>query len=121
VVADGVRDYIRREIRAVKDTKKVFDKTSSELDSALQKNSHASKSKPQDGEEASKVLADTVVAFRHTAVDYGYQVNVFHLRKGHHLLHTMLSFMEAQSTFFRHGHDVMKDSQTFMKTVGDQV
>ena len=63
------------------------------LFSALQKNSHASRSKLQEREEvcepfvvcfrvysdyefeqASRMLSERSVAFRHTALDYGYQV-----------------------------------------------
>ncbi len=73
-------------MRQMKDTRSYFNKISGDLDSALAKNAAASKSKPQDLEDAANLLTATKSCFRYTALDYVYQVSMLQAKKGHVVL-----------------------------------
>ena len=64
----------------MKETKRVYDRISDDLDSALTKNAQAQKTKPSDIEEVNNVLTATRSAFGHTALDYVFQVESAFLR-----------------------------------------
>lgn len=61
----------------MKDTKKLFEKISDEMDAALNRNSQAQKSKPQECEEAHNTLTATRSCFAHTSLDYVFQVSFY--------------------------------------------
>ncbi|XP_065842215.1 arf-GAP with coiled-coil, ANK repeat and PH domain-containing protein 2-like isoform X1 [Oscarella lobularis] len=121
ILGDGLKDFLRKELRKVKDTKKVFDKLNTEVDSCLIKNSHISKSKVQEADEASRTLSDTSKAFRQIGLDYSCQLNAFHIRKGGTIVQNLLSFMEAQLDFLRHGQELTKTSQPQVQAVSEKV
>lgn len=120
-VCKNINNFIKQDIRKVKDAKKYFEKISDEMDNALIRNSNVLRSKPQECEEATNGLIATRSAFAHNSLDYVYQINVLRLKKRFDVLETMLSFMKAQNTFFHQGHDLFTDLDPYMKDVISQV
>lgn len=62
------------DIRKVKETRKHFEKISTDLDVALTKNAQASRSKPHECEETNSILTAMQSCFSHTSLDYVFQV-----------------------------------------------
>ncbi|CAL1530470.1 unnamed protein product [Lymnaea stagnalis] len=121
-VCKNLNNFIRIDIKKVKETKKLFEKISDDMDAAFIRNSQAAKSKPQECEEAHNTLTAMRSCFAHTSLDYVFQVNVLNSKKRFDILDTMLSFMHAQSTFFHQGHDLFQDLETtYMKEIAGQV
>lgn len=58
----------------MKETRKHFEKISNDLDTALVKNSQASRNKPHECEEVNNIVLATRSGFLHTALDYVFQV-----------------------------------------------
>ncbi|GFR62455.1 ARF-GAP with coiled-coil, ANK repeat and PH domain-containing protein 2-like [Elysia marginata] len=111
-----------RDIRKVKDTKKLFEKISDDMDSSLVRNSQAQRSKMQECEDANNALTAMRSCFAHTSLDYVFHINVLNSKKRFDILDTMLSFMHAQNTFFHQGHDLFQDLEsTYMKDIAGQV
>ncbi|RUS76306.1 hypothetical protein EGW08_015930 [Elysia chlorotica] len=124
---------LSRDIRKVKDTKKLFEKISDDMDSALVRNSQTQRSKTQECEDANNALTAMRSCFAHTSLDSP----PFNPRPAHFLHHIkdlternvseagqerMLSFMHAQNTFFHQGHDLFQDLEsTYMKDIAGQV
>ncbi|XP_014669586.1 PREDICTED: arf-GAP with coiled-coil, ANK repeat and PH domain-containing protein 3-like [Priapulus caudatus] len=117
-ICKNLDSFIRDEIRKVKDTKKVFEKISDDLDAGLVRNSAASKYRPVEGEEAHSLLTAMSSCFAHTALDYVFQINVLHSRKQYQVLDILLSFLHAQSVYFHQGHDFFEHSDCFLKQTG---
>ncbi|BFZ23577.1 hypothetical protein BsWGS_26617 [Bradybaena similaris] len=121
-VCKNLNSLIKNDIKKVKETKKLFEKISDDMDTALNRNSQAPKSKVQECEEAHNTLTATRSCFAHTSLDYVFQINVLNSKKRFDILDTMLSFMHAQSTFFHQGHDLFQDLETtYMKEIAGQV
>lgn len=121
-VCKNLNNFIRIDIKKVKETKKLFEKISDDMDAAYIRNSQAAKSKPQECEEANNTLTAMRSCFAHTSLDYVFQVNVLNSKKRFDILDTMLSFMHAQNTFFHQGHDLFQDLETtYMKDIAGQV
>eukprot|EP00106_Octopus_bimaculoides_P014605 XP_014782047.1 PREDICTED: arf-GAP with coiled-coil, ANK repeat and PH domain-containing protein 2-like [Octopus bimaculoides] len=120
-VCKNINNFIKQDIRKVKEAKKYFEKISDEMDNALIKNSNALRSKPQECEDATNGLIAMSSAFAHNSLDYVYQINVLRLKKRFDVLETMLSFMNAQNTYFHQGHDLFIDLDPYVKNVRDQV
>lgn len=78
----------------MKDTKKVFEKISDDLDAALVRNSAASKHKPAECEEAHSLLTAMSSCFAHTALDYVFQINVLHSHKQYQVLDIVRSYLK---------------------------
>uniref|UniRef100_A0A2C9KZY6 Arf-GAP with coiled-coil, ANK repeat and PH domain-containing protein 2 n=1 Tax=Biomphalaria glabrata TaxID=6526 RepID=A0A2C9KZY6_BIOGL len=121
-ICKNLNNFIRIDIKKVKETKKLFEKISDDMDAAYIRNSQAPKSKPQECEEANNTLTAMRSCFAHTSLDYVFQVNVLNSKKRFDILDTMLSFMHAQNTFFHQGHDLFRDLETtYMKDIAGQV
>ncbi len=88
----------------MKDTKGYFNKLSSDLDSALQKNAAvAAKGRPSDAEDAANLLTATKSCFRYTALDYVHQISMLQSRKRHEVMDSILSAVQAHGDFFGKG------------------
>ncbi len=64
-----------RDVKKVKETQRVFERISGDLDNALTKNAQTVRAKTAECEEAHNVLTATRSAFGHTALDYVFQVS----------------------------------------------
>ena len=73
----------------MKESHAEFDKISNLLDSALSRNSQATKSKPAEMEEAQNLLSATQSCFRHTALDHVYSISLIQAKKRHEILGTV--------------------------------
>lgn len=113
-----------------------LDKISNLLDSALLRNAQVNRTKPSEVEEATNLLSATRSGFRHTALDYTNALTLLQARKRNELLSTviqifhpqtlynkfqMLSFMQANSTFFHQGTDLTSDLEPVLKRLGDDL
>jgi len=106
----------------VKESKKHFDKISDELDSALAKNSQLPKNcKTSEAEEAENLLMATESAFNHTALDYAFQINVLQSKRRFHILGQLLTFMHANTAFFRQGGELMGCLESYLKDLGSKL
>ncbi|KAL4221052.1 ArfGAP with coiled-coil [Mactra antiquata] len=120
-VCKNLSQFIKMEIKKVKDTRKHFEKISDDLDSAMSRNSVAPRSKPQECEDSQNLMMANRSCFAHTSLDYVYQINILQSKKRFDVLETMLSFMHAQATFFHQGHELYQDNEEYMTSVQDQV
>ncbi|XP_070560410.1 arf-GAP with coiled-coil, ANK repeat and PH domain-containing protein 2-like isoform X2 [Ptychodera flava] len=120
-ISNTLSGFVREEIKKVKETKKVFDKISDDLDSAYAKHAQVNKAKPGEAEEVYNVLTATRSAFAHTALDYVCQISMVESRKRYEILNTILSFIQAQSTFYHQGHDLLQESNSFFKHLSSQL
>ena len=70
----NLQRFLKEDMKQMKDTRGYFNKISNDLDSALNKNAAASKSRPVEVEDATNFLTATQGCFRYTTLDYVYQV-----------------------------------------------
>ena len=75
-VTRNLQRFLKEDVKQMKDTRGYFNKISSDLDSALYKNSCVSKSRPNEVEEVTNLLTATQSCFRYTTLDYVYQVSL---------------------------------------------
>ncbi|KAK6177812.1 hypothetical protein SNE40_015841 [Patella caerulea] len=120
-VCKNLNNFIKNDVRKVKEARKHFEKISDDMDNALIRNASAQRSKQPECEEAHNVLTAMKSCFAHTSLDYVFQINVLQSKKRFEVLGTMLSFMHAQNTFFHQGHDLFADLEVYMKDVATQV
>ncbi|XP_071839738.1 arf-GAP with coiled-coil, ANK repeat and PH domain-containing protein 2-like isoform X1 [Apostichopus japonicus] len=120
-VSTVLNNFVKKDIKRVKDTKKYFDKITEELDTALNKNAQIIKAKPQEAEESRKLVLATRSAFGVTAFDYSLQINELQSKERQDVLNTLMSFMNAQYTFFHQGFDLLKDLQPTCKGLGNKI
>ncbi|XP_074653859.1 arf-GAP with coiled-coil, ANK repeat and PH domain-containing protein 2-like isoform X2 [Tubulanus polymorphus] len=120
-VSRNINDFVKVEIKKVKETRKHFEKISDDMDQALIKHSQAPKSKTQECEETNNILTAMRSCFWHTSLDYVFQLNVLHSKKRFDILSTMLSFMHAQNTYFHQGYDLFTDLEPYMKGIASQI
>ncbi len=98
----------------MRDTKGYFNKLSADLDSALQKNAAASKSRPAEVEDATNLLTATQSCFRYTALDYVFQISMIQAKKRHDVLEAILAPVLVYQEFFKNGKAM------FNKSVGTE-
>lgn len=73
-VANNLQSFLKEDMKQMRDTRGYFNKISNDLDGALNKNAAATKSRPNEVEDATNLLTATQSCFRYTTVDYVYQV-----------------------------------------------
>ncbi|KAH9513507.1 Chitin synthase, class 2 [Bulinus truncatus] len=88
-ICKNLNNFIRIDIKKVKETKKLFEKISDDMDAAFTRNSQAPKTKPQECEEAHNTLTAMRSCFAHTSLDYVFQVNVLNSKKRFDILDTV--------------------------------
>ncbi|XP_022340712.2 arf-GAP with coiled-coil, ANK repeat and PH domain-containing protein 2-like isoform X1 [Crassostrea virginica] len=120
-VCKNLNNFVKEDIKKVKDSQKDFEKASSDLDNAINRNSNVPRTKPQECEEAATMLKAKKSCFAHTTIDHVFQINILNSKKRYEILQTMLSFMHAHSTFFHQGHDLFKEFEPEMKNVATLV
>lgn len=95
-----LRDYIRTDIREVKDYRLLFGKVSESLDVALTRNAQANKNRLAEVTESSNYLAAATSCFRHTALDYVNLLIMLRSKKMPEILWTV-SVVSVVFLFFR--------------------
>ncbi|KAI8436667.1 hypothetical protein MSG28_010155 [Choristoneura fumiferana] len=120
-VHKNLADFIKVDIKGVKESKHHFDKISNDLDLALNRNSQMSRHKPADVEEAVNLLLATRSCFRHTALDHVQKITMLQARKRHEVLATFMSYMQACCTYYHQGADLSEDLEPFLKSIAEEV
>lgn len=108
-------------MKEVKDYRNLFQKVSENLDNALNKNAQVNKNKPADVVEAENFLAATRSCYQHTTLDYVNSLTMLQAKKKPDILSTLLSYVQACSTYYHQGSDLCEDYDPFFKGLGDEV
>uniref|UniRef100_A0A182XLR1 Arf-GAP with coiled-coil, ANK repeat and PH domain-containing protein 2 n=1 Tax=Anopheles quadriannulatus TaxID=34691 RepID=A0A182XLR1_ANOQN len=120
-VLKNLTGFLRRDIREVKEYRQIFNKVSENLDAAVYKNSQVSRNRPADVLDAENVLSASKTCFNHTALDYVNYITLLQNRKRHEILGTLLSYLQACSTYFHQGSDLCEDYGTFFKSLDEEI
>ncbi|XP_032663236.1 arf-GAP with coiled-coil, ANK repeat and PH domain-containing protein 2 isoform X2 [Odontomachus brunneus] len=120
-VMKDLNNFIKSDIKRVKESRHYFERISSDLDVALNRNSQVPKSRPAEYEEASNILSATRSCFRHTALDYIHALTMLQARKRHEILGTLLSYMHACITYYHQGSDLAQDLDPFLRDLGENL
>uniref|UniRef100_A0A7N8YGP4 Arf-GAP with coiled-coil, ANK repeat and PH domain-containing protein n=1 Tax=Mastacembelus armatus TaxID=205130 RepID=A0A7N8YGP4_9TELE len=111
---------VLKDVRRFKDVRKEFERSSETLEGALAKNAQAPRAKQHEVEEASNALLNARKAFRSEALDYVLEINVIEAKKKTDILSAMLSLMEAQAQFFKHGHESLSELDEYRRKISDE-
>ncbi|XP_055687593.1 arf-GAP with coiled-coil, ANK repeat and PH domain-containing protein 2 [Lutzomyia longipalpis] len=120
-VLKNLTSFIKSEIKEVKDYKNLFLKVSENLDGALQKNAQVNKNKPTDVQETENYLSATKSCFQHTALDYVNILTMLQAKKKPEILSTLLSYVQACSTYYHQGSDLCEDFDPYFKVLADDI
>ncbi|KYN12813.1 Arf-GAP with coiled-coil, ANK repeat and PH domain-containing protein 2 [Trachymyrmex cornetzi] len=120
-VMKDLNNFIKSDIKRTKETRHYFERISSDLDIALNRNSQVPKSRPMEYEEASNILSATRSCFRHTALDYIHALTMLQAHKRHEILGTLLSYMHACITYYHQGSDLAQDLDPSLKDLDENL
>lgn len=149
-VSRSLNNFLKKELKQVKDSRIHFDKISSDLDTALTRHAQAPKTSSKalglanagslnsayatvaltssqgilssaGVDEAANVLIATRSCFRYTALDHLHIVSLVQSKKRHEILDPLLSYMHAHSTYFHQGSDLFQDVDPFLKSTAVDV
>lgn len=113
-VLKNISNFLKKDIREVKDYKQIFMKISENYDGALNKNSQVNKNRPQEIIEAENYVCSTKSQFQHSALDYVNYITLLQRKKRPEILSTLLSYVSACSTYFHQGSDLCQDYDTYL-------
>ncbi|XP_072334805.1 arf-GAP with coiled-coil, ANK repeat and PH domain-containing protein 2-like [Scyliorhinus torazame] len=116
-----LQNIITQDIWRLREMKKDFERISEDLESAVFKNGQVSRHRIQEAEECSHILVATLKCFRHIALDYILQLNSFAIDGKFKIINTMLSYLNAENTFFHQGYDLITDLDPLMKNMSVQM
>ena len=97
------------EVRKVRDSKKVFDRSSDQLLSAVNKSVNASRQKPVEAEEVSRNLETAKGNFSHQSVELAFQINLLSAKKQPFLVEHVISHLESQCYFYKVASGLLQD------------
>ncbi|XP_058818210.1 arf-GAP with coiled-coil, ANK repeat and PH domain-containing protein 2 [Topomyia yanbarensis] len=120
-VLKNLTSFLKKDVKEVKDYKQIFTKVSENLDAAVYKNSQVSKNRAVDIVEAENLLSATKSCFNHASLDYVNYITMLQNRKRHEILSTLLSYIQACSTYFHQGSDLCEDFGGFFKTLDEEI
>lgn len=113
-VLKNISNFLKKDVREVKDYKQIFLKISENYDMALLKHSQVNKNRPQEIIEAENYVCSTKSQFQHSALDYVNYITLLQSKKRPEILSTLLSYVSACSTYFHQGSDLCQDYDTFL-------
>ncbi|XP_065337955.1 arf-GAP with coiled-coil, ANK repeat and PH domain-containing protein 2 [Cloeon dipterum] len=120
-ILKSLNDLIKKDIKSIKDSKHHFEKISSEYDACVVRNSQASKNKLQEAEDCINMLSAIRSGFQYETLNYIQSLSLLNSRKKHEILGTLLSYMQACSTYYHQGSDLCEDLEPFFKKLGEDV
>jgi len=148
-VSRAINNFIKKDLKQVRESRQVFDKISADMDDQLTKNAqpprnftnkfhakdkssssnlasnvssaHGNVSSVSGGDESSSDLISYRTRFRITALDHLNVVTLVQAKKRHELLDTLRAYMQAQSTFFHQGSNLFGDIDLFLKVLTVEV
>lgn len=120
-VLKNITSFVKSDIKQLKEHKNLFLKVSENLDSALNKNAQANRNRPQEVSESVNLLSATRSCFRHIALDYVNNITMLQAKKKPEILSTLLSFIQACSTYYHQGSDLCEDFDPFFKCLADDI
>ncbi|XP_050529370.1 arf-GAP with coiled-coil, ANK repeat and PH domain-containing protein 2 [Daktulosphaira vitifoliae] len=120
-VLNNLTVFVKEDIKASKESKHTFEKAASELDGALLRNSQILKSRPNEADELMSQVASARIAFRHAALDHVHCITMLLARKKPEIFSTLLSYIQAWSTYFHHGYTLTEDLQDFIQNLNEEV
>lgn len=113
-VLKNISNFLKKDIREVKDYKQIFSKISENYDGALYKNSQVNKNRLQEIIEAENYVFSTKSQYQHSALDYVNYITMLQSKKRPEVLSTLLSYVSACSTYFHQGSDLCQDYDTYL-------
>jgi Arf-GAP/coiled-coil/ANK repeat/PH domain-containing protein len=120
-VLKNISNFLKKDVREVKDYRQIFMKISENYDGALNKNSQVNKNRPQEIIEAENYVCSTKSQFQHSALDYVNYLSLLHGKKRPEVLSTLLSYVSACSTYFHQGSDLCQDYDHVFKELDEEV
>ncbi|XP_055022565.1 BAR_ACAPs and ArfGap_ACAP domain-containing protein [Boleophthalmus pectinirostris] len=103
------------------DCRREFVRIGDDLESVSLKNAQVSRVKPAEAERSSHLLLATRKCYQHFALDYCLQLNSFRTQQRADILNSIFSYVQAQSTFFHQGFDLLRDLEPNIKTMANQI
>lgn len=113
-VLKNISNFLKKDIKEVKDYKQIFLKISENYDMALNKHSQVNKSRSHEIIEAENYVFSTKSQFQHSALDYVNYITLLQSKKRPEVLSTLLSYVSACSTYFHQGSDLCQDYDTYL-------
>jgi Arf-GAP with coiled-coil, ANK repeat and PH domain-containing protein len=113
-VLKNISNFLKKDIKEVKDYKQIFSKISENYDGALYKNSQVNKNRLQEIIEAENYVFSTKSQYQHSALDYVNYITMLQSKKRPEILSTLLSYVSACSTYFHQGSDLCQDYDTYL-------
>ncbi|XP_048580641.1 arf-GAP with coiled-coil, ANK repeat and PH domain-containing protein 2 isoform X2 [Nematostella vectensis] len=121
-ISTTLQQFVKNDVKRVKETKKLFDKISDELDNALNKHAQLPKTcKQHELEEDRNILTAMQSCFDHISLDYAFQINLLQSRKRIEVLDALSKFMHSHFTYYHQGYDLMNDLERYMKDMSHQL
>lgn len=120
-VLKNLTSFLKKDVKEVKDYKQIFTKVSENMDAAVYKNSQVNKNRPADIVEAENLLSATKSCFNHAALDYVNYITMLQNRKRYEILSTLLSYIQACSTYYHQGSDLCEDFGSFFKSLDEEI
>ncbi|BES96235.1 centaurin beta [Nesidiocoris tenuis] len=116
-----VTNFVKEDIKGVWESRHLFDKISTELDGAVSRHAQTPKNKPVDIEQATVSLQATSKCFKHTALDHVYAISMIQSKQKLVILGCLLSYMQANVTYFHQGSDLCESLQPFLRKLNSDV
>ena len=101
--------FSHNEVRKVRDSKKIFDRSSDHLLSAVHKSVNSSRHKPVETEDAARNLETARTKFSHQSVELAFQINLLAAKKQPFLLEHVISHLESQCYFYKVANGLLQD------------
>ncbi|KAK7881951.1 hypothetical protein WMY93_028125 [Mugilogobius chulae] len=120
-IAQQLSNLCSQFVPALGDCRREFLRIGEDLDSVCVKNAQVSKATERSLRRAHTCCWPPGSANQHFALDYCLQLNCFRTQQRADILNSIFSYVQAQSTFFHQGFDLLRDLDPTVKTMKQQI
>jgi len=114
-------NFIKEEMKAASEIKKLYDKTHDEYQQILNKHLHKTYNQDKDEVNSYEEVQNAKRLFQNVSIDYAFQINTLKKKERIQIVEKMFTYMQCIQAYYLQSWNLMEEIQPEMKLIQKQV
>jgi len=114
-------NFIKEEMKAASEIKKLYDKTHDEYQQVLNKHLHKTYNQDKDEVNSYEEVQNAKKLFQNVSIDYAFQINTLKKKERIQIVEKMFTYMQCIQAYYLQSWNLMEEIQPEMKIIQKQI
>jgi len=114
-------NFIKEEMKAASEIKKLYDKTHDEYQQILNKHLHKTYNQDKDEVNSYEEVQNAKRLFQNVSIDYAFQINTLKKKERIQIVEKMFTYMQCIQAYYLQSWNLMEEIQPEMKLIQKQI